>query len=89
MSSVITGKAPSDVTDEERAISKQVTLAIMYGMGVNTVAKKLGINKTSAQTFFQSFYGRFRGVKLWMDQTVSFARANKYVTTITGRKRYV
>jgi DNA polymerase-1 len=87
MSSVISGKSPDNVTDEERAIAKQVTLAIMYGMGINTVAKKLGIDRSSAQKFFQSFYGRFRGVKRWMDNTISFARTNKYVTTISGRKR--
>jgi DNA polymerase-1 len=87
MASVTSGKPPTEVSDEERAVSKQVTLAIMYGMGLNTVAKKLGVNKSEAKKFFNSFYGRFRGVKRWMDDTVRFARANKYVTTITGRKR--
>ncbi len=87
MASVISGKTPRDITDQERATAKQVTLAIMYGMGINSVAKKLGIDRSSAQNFFQSFYGRFRGVKRWMDSTISFARTNKYVTTITGRKR--
>ena len=87
MSSVTSGKAPTEVTDEERAVSKQVTLAIMYGMGLNTVAKKLGTSKAQARIFFNSFYGRFQGVKRWMDETIRFARANKYVTTITGRKR--
>jgi len=89
MSSVISNKSSDMVTDEERAVAKQVTLAIMYGMGINSVAKKLGIDKNSAQKFFQSFYGRFPGVKRWMDSTVSFARSNKYVTTIAGRKRYL
>jgi len=87
MASVTSGKAPAEVTDEERAVSKQVTLAIMYGMGLNTVAKKLGTSKVQARNFFNSFYGRFQGVKRWMEETIRFARANKYVTTITGRKR--
>ena len=89
MSSVINGKHADDVSDQERAVAKQVTLAIMYGMGINSVAKKLGITRNAAQQFFQSFYGRFRGVKSWMDKTVASARTNKFVTTITGRKRYV
>jgi DNA polymerase-1 len=89
MAAVISGKDPGDVTDEERAVSKQVTLAIMYGMGINTVAKKLNVNKLAAKTFFQSFYGRFHGVKNWMDSTIGRAKKDKYVTTITGRRRYV
>jgi DNA polymerase I - 3''-5'' exonuclease and polymerase domains len=89
MAAVISLKDPDDVSDEERAVSKQVTLAIMYGMGLNTVAKKLGVKKDAAKAFFESFYGRFRGVKQWMDRTIAKARREKYVTTITGRRRYV
>lgn len=89
MSSVINGKNVDQVTDDERAVSKQVTLAILYGMGINSVAKKLGINKSQAKSFFNAFYGRFQGVKSWMDNTIRFARENKYVTTITGRRRWV
>lgn len=89
MAAVISLKDPVDVSDEERAVSKQVTLAIMYGMGLNTVAKKLGVEKVAAKAFFESFYGRFRGVKQWMDSTIAKARREKYVTTITGRRRYV
>jgi DNA polymerase-1 len=87
MAGVISSKDPADVSDEERAVSKQVTLAIMYGMGLNTVAKKLGVDKVVAKAFFESFYGRFRGVKQWMDSTIAKARRDHYVTTITGRRR--
>uniref|UniRef100_A0A7S3V8E1 DNA-directed DNA polymerase n=1 Tax=Chaetoceros debilis TaxID=122233 RepID=A0A7S3V8E1_9STRA len=89
MSSVISGKRSNEVTDKERSIAKQLTLAIMYGMGINSVAKQLGVNKESAKSFFRSFYGRFPDVKRWMDQTISSARTNKYVTTISGRRRYL
>jgi DNA polymerase-1 len=88
MSSVITGKDVKSISGKERSIAKQVTLAIIYGMGINNVAKKLSITKSTAQNFFQSFYGRFRGVKAWMDSVKDFARNQKYVTTIIGRRRY-
>jgi len=89
MSSVTSGKPVDQITDKERAVSKQVTLAILYGMGLPQVAKKLGVDRTAAKAFFDSFYGRFRGVKAWMNQTKSFAREHKYVKTITGRRRYL
>lgn len=60
---------------------------VYSSQGLNNVAKKLSISKTTAQTFFQSFYGRFRKVKIWMDSVKDFAREHKYVTTITGRRR--
>mmetsp|Transcript_816 Transcript_816/g.1120 ORF Transcript_816/g.1120 Transcript_816/m.1120 type:complete len:994 (-) Transcript_816:252-3233(-) len=89
MSSVVTGKEIDSVSDKERSIAKQVTLAIIYGMGINNVAQKLSITKSTAQTFFQSFYGRFPGVKQWMDRVKKSARQCKHVKTITGRIRYL
>jgi DNA polymerase I len=89
MASVISGKVSADVSDEERSTAKQLTLAIMYGMGPNTVASKLGVGLFAAKQFFDSFYGRFKGVKKWKEDTLAFARKNKYVETITGRKRYL
>ena len=88
MSSVITGKDVRTVSSKERGIAKQVTLAIIYGMGLNNVAKKLSVDKSIAQSFFQAFFGRFSGVKAWMDGVKKFALAQKYVTTISGRRRY-
>lgn len=89
MASVISGKCSDDVSDEERSTAKQLTLAIMYGMGPNTVANKLGVGLSTAKQFFESFYGRFKGVKKWKEETLQLARKNKYVETITGRKRYL
>lgn len=89
MSSAITGKAIGDVTEKERSISKQVTLAILYGMGVSQVAKKLNVDRTKAQTFFNSFYNRFCGVRKWMEDTKAFAKQHGYVCTISGRRRYL
>ena len=89
MSAAITGKRIEDIGDEERKVSKQVTLAILYGMGVNQISKKLGIVRQAAQQHLDAFYRRFHGVRRWMAETKEFARRNHYVTTITGRRRYL
>jgi len=89
MSSIIRNKPLDTITDQERAQFKQVTLAILYGMSPNQVAKKLSISKTNAQQMMNDFFRRFRRVKSWMDETKSNARKNAYVTTIAGRKRYL
>ena len=58
-------------------------------MGVPQVAKKLGISRQTAQQHLDAFYRRFQGVRRWMEATKEFARRNHYVTTITGRRRYL
>ena len=89
MSSACSGKPVDRVTDEERRIYKQVTLAILYGMGVPQVAKKLGVSRAQAQQFFDAFFRRFREVRRWIEQTKEFARRNQFVTTLSGRRRYL
>jgi len=89
MSSSVTGKALQDVTDQERAVTKQVVLAILYGMGVSQVAFKLQIDKNAAQRTIHAFFQRFSRVKQWMEEVKASARLNGFVTTITGRRRYI
>ena len=87
MSAAIRGIRIEDVTDDDRKISKQVTLAILYGMGVPQVASSLSVSHQTARQHLDAFYRRFSGVKRWMDATKEGARRNSYVTTITGRRR--
>ena len=89
MSSSVTGKPLQEVTDKERCVSKQVTLAIIYGMGIQQVSKKLKISQSEAKTLFNKFFTRFSGVRTWINQTKDFARKNKFVLTIVGRRRYL
>ena len=68
---------------------KQVTLALLYGMSPNQVAKKLSISKAAAQQTMNDFFRRFRRVKSWMEEIKQGARRNGYVLTIAGRRRYL
>jgi len=90
MSMRITGKKSiSDVTGNERAIAKQVVLAVVYGMGAPQVAKKLGVEISAAATFFNNFFAGFPGVRRWMQSVKRFAVNNGYILTITGRRRWL
>lgn len=89
MSSLIRNKPIESITATDRAQFKQVTLAILYGMGVGQVAKNLNISKNNAQKMMNDFFRRFQRLKAWMDETIANAKRNLYVKTITGRKRYL
>uniref|UniRef100_A0A7S4JPM5 DNA-directed DNA polymerase family A palm domain-containing protein n=1 Tax=Odontella aurita TaxID=265563 RepID=A0A7S4JPM5_9STRA len=89
MASACCGKPVHSVSGEERSIYKQVTLAVLYGMGVTQVAKKLNVNRSTAQKFLNSFFRRFQGVRRWIEATKEFARRHQFVTTISGRRRYL
>ena len=90
MSMRITGRTSvSSVTPSERKVAKQIVLAVVYGMGVNQVAKKLGVDIQAARGFFDSFFLSFPSVQVWMSKVKRFALANGFVRTITGRIRWL
>lgn len=43
------GKAPADVTDEERTRAKQLTYGLIYGMGVSALSSHLGCTVSEAR----------------------------------------
>lgn len=61
MSSLIRNKPVESITAQERAQFKQVTLALLYGMSPNQVAKKLNITKSQAIQMMNDFFRRFQG----------------------------
>ena len=90
MSMHITGKKSADeVTSSERKCAKQIVLAVVYGMGIPQVAKKLGVSHSIARSFFDKFFGKFASVRAWMAQVKRFAVTNGYVLTITQRRRHL
>ena len=72
---------------ERRKTGKIIILATMYGMGPNSVADKLGINKDEAKDMLKAFYGQYSGVRRAIDTSVSFCKEHGYVEDIWGRKR--
>lgn len=72
---------------KRRKIMKDIILSIMYGKGVNNVARGLKISKNEAQQIFDKFYNDFPNVKKYMENTLANAKRTGFVKTVYGRKR--
>jgi DNA polymerase-1 len=64
-----------------------VNFGIIYGISQYGLASRLGIQPAEAKEIIDSYFLRFPGVNDYMIHTISFARQNKYVTTILNRRR--
>ena len=53
-------KGVENVTDAERSQAKTLTLGLLYGMGTNTMAGRLGISYQEAKRITQTFFSEFR-----------------------------
>ena len=79
----------SEVTSQMRSRAKTVNFGIVYGMGDFSLAEELGIKKSQAKEYIQSYFENFKGVKEYMDNIISSATEKGYVTTLFNRRRYL
>jgi len=80
---------PGTVTAEMRRAAKVINFGILYGMGPQRLARDLGISIGEAKQYIDNYFGRYAGVRRFLEETVAAAREHGVVTTILGRRRPV
>ena len=78
-----------DVSADQRRAVKAINFGLIYGMSAFGLAKQLSVSRTEAQTYMDTFFARYEGVKAYMDGTREKAREQGYVETLLGRRLYL
>lgn len=78
-----------DVTPKMRREAKAVNFGIIYGISEYGLARNLGIPFGTAKNYIEKYFETYSAVKEYMNSNVEFARANGYVSTLTGRRRFI
>lgn len=79
----------SEVTAEQRRIAKTANFGIMYGISAFGLSQNLGCSRSEARQLIEDYFANFTSIREWIDATLSAARADGYVETLFGRRRYV
>lgn len=87
--SQVFGVGISEVTPLMRRRAKAVNFGIIYGISAFGLAKDVGCSSAEAQQYIDRYFQTYSAVKEYMDANVTFAKKEGYVTTISGRKRYI
>ncbi|MEK8018774.1 MAG: DNA polymerase I [Candidatus Parabeggiatoa sp.] len=74
------------VTSEQRRSAKAVNFGLIYGMQAFGLAKQLGIERRQAQSYIETYFARYPGVKTYMGETRELAKKQGYVETVFGRR---
>ena len=74
---------------EVRNNAKAINFGIIYGISAFGLARNLGIAREEAAAYIKKYFERFPGIRDYMEETKTFARANGYVKTIFGRRIWV
>ena len=72
-----------------RRLAKVINFGIVYGMGPARAARELGVSLPEATAYIEAYFGRYPGVRAFVERTVAEARTRGYVTTVLGRRRYL
>ncbi|HET8882605.1 MAG TPA: DNA polymerase I [Solimonas sp.] len=77
------------VGGDQRRAAKAINFGLIYGMSAFGLARQLGIARGEAQDYIDRFFGRYPGVRHFMDTTRHAARETGYVETLFGRRLYL
>ena len=78
-----------NVTREMRSNAKAVNFGIVYGISDFGLAKNIGVSRYEAGEFIKTYLDRYPNVKRYMDEQVALGKAQGYVSTMLGRRRYL
>jgi DNA polymerase-1 len=74
------------LTPEQRAVGKTMNFALMYQMGVQSLAERLAISLERAQELYDAYFAQFSAVDTWMQRALEVGKANGFAETPFGRK---
>jgi len=86
---LIFGVSPEDVSAEQRRTAKIINFGVMYGMSAFRLSNQLGIPRTVAKNFIDSYFTTYAGVQEFMRKTIEKAEQTGYVETVMGRRRAI
>jgi len=87
--SLIYGLSEDDVDDDMRNMAKRVNFGIVYGLTAYGLARDLNIPVDEAQNFIEAYFTRYPRVKDYIQEKIDLAKSEGFVTTISGRRRYI
>ncbi len=77
------------ITKAQRRLAKVINFGIMYGMGINSLAKNLAVSRVTAENYYNKYFEKYNGVKQYMENMKLFARRHGYVETFFKRRRLI
>ena len=83
------GLPQDQVTSELRRRAKAVNFGIVYGISGFSLAQDIGVSRKEASDYMEKYLETFSGVRDYMERIKRQAKADGYVSTLMGRRRWL
>ena len=87
--SQVFGVPPESVTHEMRRRAKAVNFGIVYGISDFSLSQDIGVSRAEAKAYMERYFEKYSGVRAYMTRVVEQAKADGYVSTLMGRRRWL
>ena len=77
------------VTPLMRSRAKAVNFGIVYGIGAFSLSKDIGVTVREAKRYIENYLAHFSSIDSYMNEVIERAKADGYVSTLLGRRRYL
>ncbi|MES2484506.1 MAG: DNA polymerase I [Bacteroidota bacterium] len=81
--------ALEEVTREQRSHAKTVNFGIVYGVSAFGLSNQTSLSRGESKDLIDAYYVTYPRLKQYISEQVEIAREQGFVTTITGRRRYL
>ena len=78
-----------EVSHEQRRRAKAVNFGIVYGISGFSLAQDIGVSRKEASDYMEKYLETFSGVRDYMERIKRQAKADGYVSTLMGRRRWL
>ncbi len=87
--SQVFGVPLDSVNSEMRKRAKAVNFGIVYGISAFSLSEDIGVSRKEAGEYIDAYFRKYPKVKEYLEETVKKAKADGYVSTLFGRRRYI
>ncbi len=77
------------VSPDMRRIAKIMNFGVLYGLSPFGIRQQTGLTPDEGRKFIDTYFGKYPGIRSYIEETKARVRELGYVETLKGRRRYI
>ena len=78
-----------EVTPDMRRVAKIMNFGVLYGLSPFGISRQTDLSPDEGSKFIDTYFGRYPGIRTYVDTVKSQVKEQGYVETLLGRRRYI